>query len=525
MQRHAALTCQGKIRHGTGLLLLIAVALADVICGAAAQTPDVPQPDSRARSAEMDRLRGGWYLWDPYQYRDYRRGVPILTGLDVEIERALQHILGMEILLPEIAWQDQLAAVADGTMDIAAGATYSDARNAYAYFSKPYRTETDVLIVPKGATGRYPFRTVEGMLEVFATRKFRLGVIAGYIYADKRISTFIADPANKGQIFPVAGDAQNLRNLLAGIIDGFLADRVAATTTAWRRNEGTRIEEHPVRFSAEIHFMLSPATQTPQMLARVDAAIDELKRSGEIRHLADTYALPVLIHQTLDSEWFRILAFIGIVAFALSGVVLAYEGQYTLFGALVLAALPAVGGGIVRDLLLHRDPLGIVRNPEALLTVFGTVLAGMVVIKALPRLRAARLTKYLQSRGRLGTQLIEVFDAIALAAFTVVGVVVVLDTSAQPLWLWGPIAAVLTASFGGLMRDLFRHDRVMASLRGELYPEIAAIWGLGLTLFLEWEGERLEPDEIRIGVIVTILGVFLTRMVAVVRGIKGWGYI
>jgi hypothetical protein len=32
--------------------------------------------------------------------------------------------------------------------------------------------------------------------------------------------------------------------------------------------------------------------------------------------------------------------------------------------------------------------------------------------------------------------LIEAFDAVALAAFTVVGVVVVLDTAARPLWLW-----------------------------------------------------------------------------------------
>ena len=54
----------------------------------------------------------------------------------------------------------------------------------------------------------------------------------------------------------------------------------------------------------------------------------------------------------------------GTAAFALSGVVLAYGGQYTLFGALVLAALPAVGGGIVRDLLLQRDPLGVVRSPR-----------------------------------------------------------------------------------------------------------------------------------------------------------------
>jgi uncharacterized membrane protein YeiH len=33
-------------------------------------------------------------------------------------------------------------------------------------------------------------------------------------------------------------------------------------------------------------------------------------------------------------------------------VVLACTGQYTLFGALILAALPAVGGGVVRDLVL-----------------------------------------------------------------------------------------------------------------------------------------------------------------------------
>src|SRR5262249_34757677 len=168
-----------------------------------------------------------------------------------------------------------------GTMDIAAGAFYSDARNAYAYFSKPYRTETDVLILPKGASARYPFRTVEGMLDTFAKEKFRLGVIDGYIYADPRVTAFIADPAHKDQIFPVAGDVQHLRNLLAGVIDGFLADRIAASTTAWRRDLGAGIEEHPVRFTADIHFMLSRATQTPQMLARLDNAIDELRRSGE----------------------------------------------------------------------------------------------------------------------------------------------------------------------------------------------------------------------------------------------------
>jgi uncharacterized membrane protein YeiH len=61
----------------------------------------------------------------------------------------------------------------------------------------------------------------------------------------------------------------------------------------------------------------------------------------------------------------------------------------------------------------------------------------------------------------------EAFDAVALAAFTV-SASWSCWTRRPGLWLWGPIAAVLTGSFGGLMRDLLRHARVVANLRGEL---------------------------------------------------------
>jgi polar amino acid transport system substrate-binding protein len=520
-QRHGDAQLR-KLRRRANLLALIVLQSLWFASAAIAQAPT--KPDRAPGLAQDHRLRGGWYPWDPYQYQDYKHGVPTLTGFDVEIERALARIMGVEIDLPPRAWEEHLAALAAGTADIAAGATADEARGRFAYFSKPYRTETDVLILRRGMSGRYNFETIEQMLDTFAKRKFRLGIVAGFVYADPRVNAFIADPLNRNQIFPVESDVQNLRNLLSGVIDGFIADRIAATTAAWRRGEGSRIEEHPLRFSTDIHFMLSRVTQTPQTLARLDDAIDQLKQSGAYSRIADSYALPVLINQTLDSDWFRIMAFVGTVAFALSGVVLAYEGRYTLFGALILAALPAVGGGVVRDLVLQREPLGIVRNPEALLIVFGTVFVGMVVIKVVSRINAGALAKRFQSHANRAALLIEMLDAVGLAAFIVVGVVVVLDTPAQPLWLWGPIAAVVTGSFGGLMRDLFRHDRVVANLRGELYPEIAAVWGLALALFLGWESERLQPDEIRWAVIITIAGAFLTRLVAIMRRAKGWRY-
>jgi polar amino acid transport system substrate-binding protein len=114
---------------------------------------------------------------------------------------------------------------------------------------------------------------------------------------------------------------------------------------------------------------------------------------------------------------------------------------------------------------------------------------------------------------------------MGLAAFLVIGVVVVLDTSVQPLWLWGPISAGITSSFGGMMRDLLRRDALAPRLQQELYPEIAVVWGLAFSLFLQWEAERLQPKEIFIGVVVTIIGAFLTRMLAVFLRLPGWAYV
>jgi polar amino acid transport system substrate-binding protein len=505
-------------------LMLAAAMLLGFGASAAAQGPAPSASSHPSRPSESDQLRGGWYPSDPYQYLDHSRGIPLLTGFDIEIQRAIGRIMGLTIALPQVAWEDHIAGIAAGTIDFAAGATKTDARTRFAYFSKPYRTETNVLIVPRGASDRLRFQTVDEMIETFKRQKFRLGVIAGYVYPDSRINDFIADPSNESRIVAAPTDAQCLHNLLSGVVDGFLADRIAATTTAWRRGKGFRIEEHPLRFSTEVHFMLSRATQTPDMVARLDRAIDELKQSGAFNRIARTYVMPVLVNQTLDRDWFQVLVFIGTVAFALSGVLLAYEGRYTLIGALILAALPAVGGGVVRDLVLQREPIGIVRHPEVLLVVFGTVIAGMAILRTLAALQARPLGQYLHARSDLAGKSIELCDAVGLAAFTVTGVVVVMDTQAQPLWLWGPIGAVLTSSFGGILRDLFRHDRIVANLRGELYAEIAVVWGLAFSVFLAWEGERLQPEEIGASVIVTVLGAFLTRMVAIARRTKGWRF-
>ena len=73
------------------------------------------------------------------------------------------------------------------------------------------------------------------------------------------MNAFIADPANRDRIFPVESEVQNLRNLQDGIIDGFIADRIAATTAAWRRSAGSFIEAHPLRFLHGYTFHAEPS--------------------------------------------------------------------------------------------------------------------------------------------------------------------------------------------------------------------------------------------------------------------------
>ena len=124
-RRLAGLQRAGRQR---AFLLWLVLASLSFIHIAAAQAPEEPRPGSTAHTPGSNYLRSGWYPWDPYQYREYRHGVSILTGFDMEIERALARIIRLEIALPPMAWEEHLAALADGRADIAAGATASPAR-------------------------------------------------------------------------------------------------------------------------------------------------------------------------------------------------------------------------------------------------------------------------------------------------------------------------------------------------------------------------------------------------------------
>jgi len=120
---------------------------------------------------------------------------------------------------------------------------------------------------------------------------------------------------------------------------------------------------------------------------------------------------------------------------------------------------------------------------------------------------------YIRLRRRLRpSAVLEVTDALGLAAFTVTGVVVAERCSLEPLWLWGPIMAALTGAGGGILRDVVRSDPMVPVMRRSFYAEVCLIWGLFLSLGIMWISAS-QQENLLIGLFVaTVLVAFLTRI-------------
>lgn len=89
------------------------------------------------------------------------------------------------------------------------------------------------------------------------------------------------------------------------------------------------------------------------------------------------------------------------------------------------------------------------------------------------------------------------------------------DPGHKPPWLWAPFLAALTAAGGGVLRDLLRPNSGIPTLKGEIYPEIAVVWGLGYALvLLAWQDDLALVPVVALTVFV-LLGAFLTRLAVV----------
>lgn len=168
---------------------------------------------------------------------------------------------------------------------------------------------------------------------------------------------------------------------------------------------------------------------------------------------------------------FFLIEAIGTIAFASSGAMTAIRKRLDLLGIIILGETTAVGGGMLRDILLGRVPPSLFINPVYVIMAFVTVLILFFIIRFNQQIMTG---PYIVAYEKI----MNIFDAVGLAAFTVTGI----DTAAMagygeyhflPIFL-----GVLTGVGGGVLRDIMagqtpyilkKHVYACASLAGAIF--------------------------------------------------------
>lgn len=140
---------------------------------------------------------------------------------------------------------------------------------------------------------------------------------------------------------------------------------------------------------------------------------------------------------------------IGTVAFALSGAVTGLKKKMDIFGVCALGMTTAVGGGMIRDLLLGLTPPSALRHPVNI----GIAVAVSIFV-FFPAVRSK-----LMANKRAYEILLLLSDSIGLGFFTVYGAKVAVEAGFGANSFLVAFVGVITGVGGGVMRDVFAGDR------------------------------------------------------------------
>lgn len=157
----------------------------------------------------------------------------------------------------------------------------------------------------------------------------------------------------------------------------------------------------------------------------------------------------------------------GTIAFAISGALVGVSRKMDIFGMLVLALSTAIGGGIIRDVLVGNIPPNSFKTSiYILLTVITTLIIFLIYRK--------QILRYVSRRKLRKMYLLA--DALGLASFTVTGTTI--GFNAYPEY---PIFAItlglITAVGGGIIRDVLA-QRIPSVLQEEIYALPSIIGGI-----------------------------------------------
>ena len=158
---------------------------------------------------------------------------------------------------------------------------------------------------------------------------------------------------------------------------------------------------------------------------------------------------------------FFMIEVVGTIAFACSGALVAIKKNLDLLGVIVLGVTTAVGGGMLRDLLIGIHPPALFVNPVYVLAAFVAVLILFAFVRY-RRITMEALSSLWYER------VMNLLDAIGLGAFTVVGIDTAIGAGFGGYKFLMIFLGVITGVGGGILRDMMAGE-TPAVLRKHVY--------------------------------------------------------
>jgi len=149
----------------------------------------------------------------------------------------------------------------------------------------------------------------------------------------------------------------------------------------------------------------------------------------------------------------QVFDYLGVFVFAITGAMLAARKEMDIFGFVVLALVPAIGGGTLRDLILS----------EPVVWFSDTTYLFIALLAALITFFAVRFMS------RLSDVLLW-FDALGLSVFCAIGSAKAMAVTGDPVI--GVVMGVITAVAGGILRDVIANETPLV-LHKEVYATAA----------------------------------------------------
>lgn len=201
--------------------------------------------------------------------------------------------------------------------------------------------------------------------------------------------------------------------------------------------------------------------------------------------------------------FYTIIESIGVIAFSVSGAMVAIRRKTDLFGVILLAVITTLGGGLTRDVIFSFSPPAFFNSKEYLL------LSAIVSVIVFFFARKFSNT-YLQNESRI-EHINDIFDALGLGIFAVMGVKVAFEQGYEDNALISISCGALTCICGGMLRDVLTNSTPFVLVK-RIYA-LAAIAGASTYYLLYIYSEYIGVEDtlaMTIGLTVT----FVLRILA-----------